>query len=150
MTLVVGIGNPFRGDDGVGPYVAERVAALHLPDVEVVVEADPLELLDLLDKPGALVVLDAVAPQGDPGRVTVWTVDDLPGPRASGPPNGTHGLGVLETLALARALGRLRARVVIVGVEAASDQPGASLSSEVRARLDDAVDAVRAAVADGT
>jgi hydrogenase maturation protease len=149
VTLVVGIGNRTRGDDGVGPYVAERVAALHLPGVEVVVEADPLELLDLLDKPGALVVLDAVAPRGEPGRVTVWPVDELPGPRGSGQPSGTHGLGVLETLALARALGRLRARVVVVGVEAASDQPGAAISSAVRAGLDDAVEAVRAAVADG-
>ena len=34
--LVVGIGNPFRGDDGVGPLVASRVARLGLPGVQVV------------------------------------------------------------------------------------------------------------------
>jgi hydrogenase maturation protease len=148
MTLVVGIGNRTRGDDAVGPCVAERLAALHLPGVEVIVEAEPLELLELLDRPGALVVLDAAAPRGEPGRVTVWPVEELPVAGMSGHVRGTHGLGVLETLALARALGRLRARVVVVGVEAASDEPGAPLSSNVRARLDDAVQAVRDAVAE--
>ena len=36
MTLVIGVGNPDRGDDGVGPAVASRVAALGLPGVRVV------------------------------------------------------------------------------------------------------------------
>ena len=36
--LVLGVGNPTRGDDGAGPCVAEQVAALGLPGIEVVVE----------------------------------------------------------------------------------------------------------------
>jgi hydrogenase maturation protease len=32
-TLVIGYGNSLRGDDGVGPLVAEQVAAWNLPDV---------------------------------------------------------------------------------------------------------------------
>jgi hydrogenase maturation protease len=32
-TLVIGYGNSLRGDDGVGPLVAEQVAAWDLPDV---------------------------------------------------------------------------------------------------------------------
>jgi hydrogenase 3 maturation protease len=28
-TLVLGVGNPLKGDDGVGPYVAERLATAH-------------------------------------------------------------------------------------------------------------------------
>lgn len=36
--LVLGYGNPARGDDGLGPALAERVEALHLPGV--VVETD--------------------------------------------------------------------------------------------------------------
>jgi len=33
--LVIGYGNPGRGDDGVGPALAERIAALGLPGVAV-------------------------------------------------------------------------------------------------------------------
>ncbi len=35
--LIVGYGNTLRGDDGVGPRVAEAVEALHLPGVRTVV-----------------------------------------------------------------------------------------------------------------
>ena len=34
-TLVIGYGNLLRGDDGVGPFLAEKVRALNLPEVEV-------------------------------------------------------------------------------------------------------------------
>lgn len=37
MTLLIGYGNPGRGDDGLGPDFAERIAARGLPGVEVVV-----------------------------------------------------------------------------------------------------------------
>jgi hydrogenase maturation protease len=32
--LVIGYGNPLRGDDGVGPKVAEAIEELHLPGVD--------------------------------------------------------------------------------------------------------------------
>lgn len=35
--LVIGYGNTLRGDDGVGPRVAEAIAALHLPNVRTLV-----------------------------------------------------------------------------------------------------------------
>lgn len=47
--LVIGYGNTLRSDDGVGPRVAEAVAALHLPGVQTLVcqqlspeHADPI------------------------------------------------------------------------------------------------------------
>ena len=66
MTLVVGVGNPDRGDDGVGPVVAARVAALGLPGVRVV----RCRRTDPAARPVGgrvdVVVVDAV--RGDPGR----------------------------------------------------------------------------------
>jgi hydrogenase maturation protease len=51
--LVIGYGNTLRGDDGVGPRVAEAVEALHLPGVRTLVcqqlspeHADPIALAD--------------------------------------------------------------------------------------------------------
>src|SRR5512135_998350 len=46
--LVVGVGNPVRGDDGVGPAVAALVRAQARPDVEVAeLHGDLTALLDL-------------------------------------------------------------------------------------------------------
>lgn len=36
VTIIVGYGNPLRGDDGIGPRVAEAVAEWRLPDVRAV------------------------------------------------------------------------------------------------------------------
>lgn len=36
--LVIGIGNPSRGDDALGPLALERLAALGLPDVELLTD----------------------------------------------------------------------------------------------------------------
>lgn len=139
--LVVGVGNRDRGDDGVGPEVAALVAELAIPGVEVVEHEEPLALLEHLGSHDDVVVVDATAPQGEPGRVHVWRVGRAPlrhDPRAL----GSHGLGVAEAVELARATGRLPPRLTLVAVQGRSFEVGSPLSEEVRDRLHDAVDLV--------
>jgi len=52
-TLVIGYGNTLRGDDGVGPRVAETLEAMHLPGVKTLIcqqlspeHAAPISLAD--------------------------------------------------------------------------------------------------------
>ena len=120
--------------------MAARVAALGLPDVEVVAHEEPLALLDHVAQHDEVVVVDAAAPRDDPGRVDIWVVaagsDSLPRPPVT---LGSHGLGVADAVELCRALGQLPERLTIVGIEAASFVPGAPLSGSVSARLDAAV-----------
>lgn len=139
--LVVGVGNRSRGDDGVGPEVAARVAALDLPGVTVLVCEEPLALVEQVSGYDEVVVVDAVQSGGDVGRVRVWLVGAGPLPRP-GHTIGSHGLGVGDAVELARALGRLPDRLTLVGVEADTFLLGAPLSAEVRDHLDDAVRAV--------
>jgi hydrogenase maturation protease len=144
--LVLGIGNSMRGDDGVGPAVAARVAGLGLPGVEVVTDGEPTSLLDHLGQPSppdVVVVVDATAPGPEPGRVRVHQV----GPERlvrPGPASGSHGLGVADVVELARALGLLPGRLTLVGVEAESMRLGEGLSEAVRRSVGDAVRAVAA------
>lgn len=49
--LVIGIGNPSRGDDAVGPMAVERLEALNLPDVELLTDFQ-LQVEYLLDMDG--------------------------------------------------------------------------------------------------
>lgn len=139
--LVVGIGNPSRGDDAVGPEVASRVARLDLAGVEVVVYSEPLALVEHLASREDVVVVDATSPRGAAGCVHVVRVGSAP-LRHDSSRFGSHGLGVAEAVELARALGRLPRRLTLVGVEAGSFEMGAPLSAQVRGRLDDAVQAV--------
>lgn len=139
--LVVGIGNRSRGDDGVGPEVAARVAGLDLPGVTVMVCEEPLALVEHVNGYDEVVVVDAVHSGGDVGQVQVRLVGAEPLPR-QGHAIGSHGLGVGDAVELARALGRLPHRLTLVGVEAETFLLGAPLSAEVRDHLDAAVRAV--------
>lgn len=49
--LIIGIGNPGRGDDAVGPLAVERLEALNLPDVELLSDYQ-LQVEYLLDLEG--------------------------------------------------------------------------------------------------
>jgi hydrogenase maturation protease len=58
--LVIGYGNTLRGDDGVGPKVAETVEALHLPGLQAVACAQLApELADPISRVRLVVFVDA-------------------------------------------------------------------------------------------
>ena len=67
----------------------------------------------------------------------------LPGWAACG---GTHSFSVASAIELSRALGRLPEHLVVVGVAGCDFGAGRGLSSDVRGRIDAAVESVRAAV----
>lgn len=59
MILIAGIGNTLRGDDGVGPWVAEQLEKMSLPDVECRAwQQLPLELLEELQEFECAVIVD--------------------------------------------------------------------------------------------
>lgn len=144
--LVVGLGSVDRGDDAIGPTVADMVAdriAEHGPDdAHVVAHEDPTALLDLMVGHRAVVVVDATSAGIAPGTVTLHHLrpegPDLPARTGTGPA-GTHALGLAASLALARALDRLPARLCVVGVEAAAFEHGAGLSTAVAQAVPEAV-----------
>ena len=140
MRLLLGVGNPDRGDDGVGTEVAARVARFGIPGVEVATEAEPLALLEHLRRTGLdqVVVVDATVPGPEPGRVRVLPVGAARLVRRGGRA-GTHALGVADAVELARALDLLPARLTLVGVEAGSSGVGEGLAGPVQARLGDVV-----------
>jgi len=92
---VLGVGNPDRGDDGVGPAVVAALAALagRLPgDVRLaVLDGEPSRLVDAWSAAALAVVVDAAAPSPD-GAVPAGTVDVIeidPADQAGlGPPDG--------------------------------------------------------------
>ncbi len=150
--LVVGLGHPDRGDDGVGPVVVRAAARRLGPDVEVLEHEDPTDLALLWAGRERAVVVDAVrTPAGAPGRVHVLRTGAGSAPlgaddRARTAAGGTHVFGLAAAVELSRALGTLPAEVTVVGVEAADVGPGAPLSPQVATAVPAAVAAVLDAV----
>jgi hydrogenase maturation protease len=143
--LVVGVGNPLRGDDGVGLEVARRVRSRARGDGFEVREltGDPTELLDVWLGLEAVVVVDTMRSGARPGAIRRLDASDgpLPAQQRNGP-TSTHAAGLAETIELARALGRLPARLIVYAVEGRRYDAGAGLSDELEAIVPALVDRV--------
>ena len=79
-TLVLGIGNPILGDDGVGFQVAQELAKLIKDDAVDVKDASTsgFILLDIIRGYEKLVIIDAITTEGgDPGEIYRLKPDDF-------------------------------------------------------------------------
>lgn len=141
--VVIGIGNGFRRDDGVGLAVAERIAEHRLPGVHVVTATgEPSALLEAWTGAARAVVVDAATGEDPaPGRVRRWSATDL---EAAATALSSHALGLAQTTALGRALGRMPAELVVFTVETADTGHGVGLTPAVAAAVPEMVDAILA------
>lgn len=139
--VVIGVGNEYRHDDGIGPVVADAIAERDLPEVKVVVsDGEPAALLEAWSGADLAVVVDAVlCDPSTPGRIWRSTVDTLPDGKAAA---SSHALGIPDALLLGQALDRVPGRLVVFAVEAANLDLGVGLSHPVVAAVPDVVDAV--------
>ncbi|MCX6027748.1 MAG: hydrogenase maturation protease [Chloroflexi bacterium] len=143
MALVLGLGNPLRGDDGIGPQVVEALLRRGLPDGVEALDAGSagLGLLNLLDGPQRVIVIDAADVGLAPGQFVRFTPDDAH-LLAAGDTTSFHQAGLTEALALARALDRPLPEIVIFGVQPASMEWGEGLSPAVEGAVTRVVEAV--------
>lgn len=127
---VIGLGNCYRRDDGVGVAAALAVEDLAWPNVVVSTGiAEPAALLEAWTGAGLAVIIDAaIGAPATPGRIHRCDLADLP-TQTEG--LSSHSIDVGRTHALARALERAPDAVVVLAVEAADTGPGTGLTPQV-------------------
>ncbi len=136
--LLIGVGCATRRDDGVGVSIAEGVRRRGRPAIAH--EGDGAALLDLWAATRGCVVVDALSGGPEPGAVRVFADLDDPAIAEAAFVRSTHQIGLPEAVRLGRALGRLPARLIIVGVAGADFGRGRGLSPVVAATAERLVD----------
>jgi hydrogenase maturation protease len=133
---IVGVGSP-RGDDALAWEVIQDLKSARPSESRIAnhewefhcVEGGQ-RLLELLDGRGALILVDALGPMGQSGRISCF---DWPDPALETLRAGTtHDLGPAEALRLTSALNILPSRIVIYAIEAKNVGADQGLSTEVR------------------
>lgn len=131
-TLVIGVGNRWRRDDGVGLAVADGLALLSPSNVKVQhCEMDPLTLLDRDLGNQRLILIDAVHAQRGPCRV--YRFDGQKAPLERALTTSSHSFGLAETIELGRRLNRWPNQMAIYAVEGWDFSHGKGLSPEAAA-----------------
>lgn len=134
-TVVIGIGNPLRGDDAAGVLVAERLLPRLPGGVEVVsCSEEPSRLMEAWEGAESVVLVDTVSSGAPPGTLHRFDAGDEAVPARTFH-SSTHAIGIAETIELARALGRLPQRVRVYGIEAEGFTTGAALTPAVESAV---------------
>lgn len=147
MTVVMAVGNPAYGDDGVGAAVlaALRDAGVG-PGVTLVdVHTDALALLDHFRPGERHVVVDAAGMGLRPGQVASFGPEEVR-LRIGWDHLSMHGFGLAEAFALAEGLGEMPDDLTIVAVEPERVELDAGLSAAVAAAVPEVVAIIQAEV----
>jgi hydrogenase maturation protease len=118
-TLVVGLGNPILGDDGVGWKVVEEVRGKLAADFGVEVECLSLggiSLMEHLIGYSRAILVDSFALDEPIGSILILKLDDLPNYSAYHT-TCPHDTSLQNAIAMGRALGaKLPDEVMVVGI----------------------------------
>ena len=139
-TLVLGLGHPWRGDDGVGPRLVTELADRPLPPGVTVRDGGTggLNLLHTLEGWERVIVVDAADMGREPGtfvRFSPHADEARLIPQFTEGSVSLHDAGLSDVLALAEALGHSLPEMVIFGVQPAYVGWREGLSPEVEAIL---------------
>lgn len=145
--LVIGLGNPFRGDDAAGLLVAETIQTLHFPGVRVVAGvSDGASLVVLWKEVASCYVVDCTVSGAPVGTIRRYDVPKDSIPERLFSSFSTHAFSVTQAVALARQLGRLPERLVVFGIEGYCFETGRPPSPEVTQGVEAVVQQISADV----
>ena len=137
--LIIGYGNPLRGDDGIGPEAARRLAAeMTDPDVEALaVHQLTPELAEPISQAELVLFIDA-ASEGVPGEVRVQKIEPRTPEQAF-----THQFDPPMLLAAAQLLFGRSPEARLISIAAQSFEFEERLSAPVAASIEKVVRRVR-------
>jgi hydrogenase maturation protease len=130
VTLVIGLGSEWRGDDAAGLRVAQRLREPPAPARVIEREGEPMDLIEEWAGADRALLVDAVSSGAEPGTIHRLDATERPLPVALFR-GSTHALGVADAVELGRSLGRLPETLLVFGIEGASFGAGAGLTPAV-------------------
>ena len=135
-TIVLGLGNTLRGDDGVGPAVIEWLEQQSLPDSVETIDGGTsgLDIVSILMGRERAIIVDAANVGRAPGQWVRFT-PDVAQLKDNATTLSLHSAGLAEALALGAALNVLPPAIIIYGVQPQSLDWSPQLSTEVRAAV---------------
>lgn len=133
ITLVITVGNSLRSDDGIGPFIFQRLtSAENFKIIDAGIKPENIidEAVEL--KPAKIIIIDAASFGGTAGEARIISEEHLPRTSLS-----THSIPLpVFTGILKEDTG---AEIVFLGIQASSMDLGEGLSSEVKKTGDEII-----------
>ena len=140
-TVVVGVGNPILGDDGIGLHVAKDLKGRVDVDIREAYTGG-MNLLDIIIGYDRVILIDAVYIEDmEIGEVRTFSLDELESAHSSNP----HDATLMEAIESSKRLGeeRVPSEIVLVGIRINRvDEFSDILSPQISGSIEIAVDIV--------
>jgi len=140
--LLIGVGNPLRGDDAAGRLVANLIRERQPLSFRVIEhDGEGASLIEAWAGAQKVVVVDAVSSEAPAGTIYRFDAVEQPLPGKVFQ-NSTHAFGLCEAVELARTLHRLPRQLIIYGIAGKSFSTGEHLSAEVESAVSHVVEQI--------
>jgi hydrogenase maturation protease len=140
--LVIGVGNPLRSDDGIGPAIIKILQTENNQDFALVDGGtDGLALLDQLAEYEKAIIIDAVEMLETPGVVKSFTPAEAK-IKIKSDVLSTHGFGLAEMLKLVDEL-NIKTKIKIIGIQPQNIDFGEGLSDKIKNQISQILKLIR-------
>jgi hydrogenase maturation protease len=129
--LLIGVGNEYRSDDGIGIYAVREIGRRNIPGVVIIEQnGEGAALMESWQGFDRVIIVDAINSGGASGsmlRIDALT-EKLP---AHFFHHSSHAFGVIEAIQMARVLEQLPHLLVLYGIEGKQFDVGPGLTDAV-------------------
>jgi len=137
--FVLGIGNTLLRDEGIGCHVANALAEIPLPDVQIIDAGTCPDVWQFIEDTDKLIIVDAVKGGGMPGQIYRFHPEDVT--LEQKPLLSMHDIGLVDNLILMQLRQNI-GETVIIGVEPKDINWGLELSAELQGKMSQIIDTV--------
>ena len=131
-TFIIGIGNPFRRDDGIG-HIILKTLKKDYPQINAILSNEDTDGLDLLEKIKQYkntIIVDAVEMGEKPGSIKIFTPNEAQF-KIKSDSMSTHGIGLPFTIKLMEQI-KIKRNVIVIGIQTKDITYGEGLSPELK------------------
>jgi hydrogenase maturation protease len=141
-TLLIGIGNEYRNDDGIGLMIARTIREKQFSSITVKEESgEGVSMMESWKGFQYVILVDAVSSGAMPG--TIFRIDAKKETVSNNFFHySTHAFSVAEAVELARVMNSLPSSLIIYGIEGMNFTAGTTISANVRKAAKQVVDQI--------
>lgn len=148
--IVVGVGNPLRHDDGIGPEIIRHLScnssmccAKNKVDF-FDAGTDALILIDAIERYNHAVIIDAVEMNAIPGTVKLFSPHEAK-IKIKNDVLSTHGFGLAEVLKLFELL-EISTKIKIIGIQPKDISQGLGLTEIIREKIPEILEIINCTI----
>ena len=134
---VIGIGNPFQGDDGIGPFIIQKIDMKQWNHVFDIVDGGTggMNLYHIFSSYAVVLLVDAVDFKQSPGKCCFFSSTDISASQRKDEEISTHSFDLDQIIDMIKQTQTDPPKIYVFGVQPKTVSMSNSFSNEVQKKI---------------